>query len=133
MKRLLTGFAILALVGNAMTFCSKKNPSVDLSLLQHKWMIHSITGEALYYRGIPQDYYEFGTNKVVISYVEGHYDTAAYSLTAGGSILQLFQISNGIPSPYSYDLSIKTLTSSQLILEYHPSSPVIHGLDSLQR
>ena len=132
MKRLLTACILLLLLANAMTFCSKNNTSANLLLLQHKWNIVSLIGEVYYYKGAPQDYYDFRADSKLYTYMSGRFDTSAYTLANGGNTLMLYHIANGIQTPTNFPLNIKTLSSSSLVLENH-ATPVAYILDSLSR
>jgi hypothetical protein len=124
---------LFLIAGGLLVCCKKNNTPSNLGLLQHRWQVTSITGEALFYRGQPADYYDFGTNDTLIEYVSGHYDTASYQLIDGGQTLDLYPVINSVSTGSPFALSVKTLTASQLILSASINQPVIHILDSLRR
>jgi hypothetical protein len=125
---------LLAGTATCLSISCKKNNSADLLLLQHKWQIVSLNGEALRYVGQPGDYFDFGTDKQLVRFLNNHYDTLNYQVIDGGSALQLFPVLNSVQTGGKLTLSIKTLTSGQLILSNSgPTSPPIYLLDSLSR
>jgi len=124
---------LFLMAGGLLVACKKNNTPANLGLLQHRWQITSITGEALFYRGQPADYYDFRTSDTLIEYVGGHYDTASYQLIDGGQTLDLYPVINSVSTGSPFALSVKTLTTSQLILSGGTTIPVIHILDSLRR
>ena len=109
------------------------NPQTSLELLQHKWSIVSLNGEALRYVGKPGDYFIFETDGKHYDYHGGIYDTSSYSLSSGGGLLSIYPILNGIRSDSGFSLNVVALTSSSLILMGCPSSPVVCIADSLER
>jgi hypothetical protein len=138
MNHLSYGCALILVTGCLLAACKKNNTPANLGLLQHRWQITSINGEAYRYVGQPGDYYDFGMGDTLIEYLSGHYDTAYYKLTDGGQTLDLYPVINSVSTSSPFNLSIKTLTSSQLIFggQINPSSQVpmaLYLLDSLRR
>jgi hypothetical protein len=129
MKRIFS-IAILILSLSAGS-CKKENTQANLSLLQHKWSIVSLRGEALYYAGKPQDYFDFNTDSMVYYFVGGIYDTAVYSLSSNGQTLSLYAITNGIRTSSASNEEIDVLTNTQLV--FHSSQVGFATLDSLKR
>ena len=118
-----------------ITACKKDNTQANLSLLRHKWQIVSLNGEVYRYVGKAGDYFNFGDDNKLVEFAGGNFDTSSYSLTGGGQTLSLHSIHNGIQSGSAFDLQIKVLSSSSLIVHYSttPPAPVIYILDSLSR
>jgi hypothetical protein len=111
--------------------CRKHSDSNTAALLQHKWQIISINGEALRYVGEPADYFDF-ENGQLIEYFGGKYDTMTYKLINNDQAIELHIVVNNIVIGETLDLHINALTSNQLILD-GSASPAIHILDSLRR
>ncbi|GGB18241.1 hypothetical protein [Puia dinghuensis] len=123
---------ILALAaGCLVTACRKHNtnPPPD-SLLQHRWQVVSLNGEALRYVGKPADYWDFHYGDTLIQFISGKYDTARYTYDSAGKRLVLSPFA---PWPYALAFNISTLTSSQLILTSANQQPNFPILDSLRR
>ncbi len=113
--------------------CRKTNHSSsgNLSLIQHKWMVVSINGEALRYLGTADDYYNFGTDGILYRYVGKNYDSSAYTLLSDNRSLLLYPIVNGIKSSTASDYNIVILSNAQFVIT--SSVTMFHTLDSLKR
>jgi len=113
--------------------CKKNNndSSAKLALIQHKWMIVSINGEALRYVGMADDYYNFGTDGFLYMYINKSYDTSSYALLSDNSTLLLYPIMNGVKSNVASSYNIKVLTNNQFVIG--SSNTITHSLDSLKR
>ena len=115
-----------------LSSCKKNSTPANPTLLEHKWQVVSINGEAMRYVGQANDYFNF-SNNTLVEFLGGHYDTLTYQLTNGGQTLDLSPIVNNSQTGYKFSLNILTLTDSRLILSGGLSMPVLHILDSLSR
>jgi hypothetical protein len=131
MKNLL--IIVVGLVGLLIISCKKTSTGAPdtLSLIQHKWMIISVNGEALRYVGTANDYFNFSTNGFLYIYMGSRYDTSAYTLLSDNITLLLYPVTNGIKSNVALNSKIKVLTNNQFI--FAGSSGVINSIDSLKR
>jgi hypothetical protein len=126
---LIATLAATALTGG----CKKHNDNADnVALLQHKWQITSLNGEALRYVGKSGDYFDFENGRL-IEYFGSQYDTLEYIFTNNNQTLEFRTVTDNVVSGAPLDLNITSLTSSQLILDGSASLPILHILDSLQR
>ncbi|HXB44657.1 MAG TPA: hypothetical protein VNV85_11390 [Puia sp.] len=125
---ILVGFVALLIIS-----CKKTSTNgVDtLSLMQHKWMIISVNGEALRYVGTANDYFNFSTNGFLYEYMGSRYDTSAYTLLSDDITLLLYPVTNGVKSNIASNYNIKVLTSNQFIIASSNSN--FHSIDSLKR
>ena len=75
-------FCLIFLIQVTVTGCKKQqsNNTSELSLLQHRWGIVSVNGEALRYVGVPADYFDFATDGRLYSKIDMVLDTSAYTL-----------------------------------------------------
>ena len=131
MKKL---FIITAIGFIITTFSCKKNyngSSKNPGLIQHKWEVVSVNGEALRYVGTPDDYYNFSTDGNLYQHVSNINDTLAYVLLSDGSTISFYQITDGVKSSTPSNYTIKSLTSSQFIISHF--SGIVYSLDSLKR
>ena len=110
---------------------SSQQPPSTLSLIQHKWMLVSETGEALRYVGTAVDYYDFNTDNKLYRFVDSTRDTSAYVLSTDSKTIALFPIVNGVQSSTAMNYTINSLTQNQFIISY--ASIPIFVLDSLKR
>ncbi len=130
MKALL--FFVAFLFACTIFSCKKSNNnSAALQLLQHKWMIISLNGEALRYTGMQGDYFDFATDNKLYRYFNNMHDTSVYNLYSNGQTLSLYQITNGVKSNTPDNYHVGSLNDSQLIISF--SSGSIFAIDSLKR
>jgi hypothetical protein len=122
----------VALAACTLIFACKKNNTSNPSLLQHKWDITSLNGEAFRYVGNSSDYFDF-QNGQLIEYFGGKYDTLDYTFINNNMTLQLRTVTDNVVNSTPFDLTIITLTSNRLILTESPSMPNFPVLDSLSR
>ena len=123
----------ISLAACTLIFACKKNNSTNTAdLLQHKWNITSLNGEAFRYVGNSSDYFDF-QNGQLIEYFGGKYDTLAYTFININLTLQLRTVTNNVVNSTPFYLTIITLTSNRLILTESPSTPNFPVLDSLSR
>jgi hypothetical protein len=131
MKYTLIACTALLLAVSTLISCKKgtgDNP--NLAQLQHKWNIVSLNGEVFRYVGKSGDYFDFRSDSKLYQSWDGRNDTLSYTLS--GSTVRLNQITNGVQQNPSFNLYIKKLTSSSLIL-YNNDNPSVGILDSLAR
>lgn len=139
MKRLFNNsILVLFLFSGTATFlslsCKKDNNATTLTMLQHKWQIVSLNGEAYRYAGHPGDYYDFGTSNQLVRFLGSRYDTLKYQVIDGGSTLRLYLIENNVQTGAIFNLVIESLTPSQLVLKNSgTTSPTNYLIDSLSR
>ena len=127
-------FTLLIILGMAAFSCKKvhNNPTADLSLIQHKWMLVSHNGEALRYVGTPDDYYNFSIDNFLYMYVGKTYDTMAYTLLPDNKTLSLYPVINGVRTSVATNYTIKMLDNHQFVLGTN-FNMVVSVLDSLKR
>lgn len=124
--RLITAILFSALFVFA-TSCAKDKTTANLSLIQGKWSITSFNDPALRFRYVGQtgDYIDFGTNDKAYYYLNGTYDTVAYSLSDLGQKITLYDITNGIQSKLGSTFNILALNSTIFVFSSpyaYPSS-----------
>lgn len=132
MKKL---FFVLLLVSAGAVFSCKKshtNPSFNLALIQHKWMLVSHNGEALRYIGTAGDYYNFAADNFLYRYINSVRDTIYYNLLSDGKTMSLYPAINGIRTNVATNYDIKILDSSHFVIETSPGG-IVNVLDSLKR
>ena len=133
MKTIIRVFLSVCFLSVFTLACKKNNntSSKNLLLLQHKWMVVSVNGEALRYVGSSEDYYNFSTDNFLYTYVNKNYDTANYRLISDGRTLLLYHVVNKLKSNTPTTFNIIALANSQLILSNH--NGILFALDSLKR
>ena len=92
MKNLFKAIALICSVSIVACEKSDNNGSHNLALIQHKWSVLSVNGEALRYVGTTEDYYNFVADHILYRYVAGKYDTSYYTLLADDNTLLLYPI-----------------------------------------
>ena len=133
MKNLL---ASLILVGSICIISCKKsgdNMPKDLALIQHKWKVVLVTGEALRYEGMADDYYNFASNNILYTYVGKRSDTISYTLLPGAHTLVFYPVVNGIRSAYSKNFNIDSLSATALTISTYSIDPPISARIFLSR
>jgi hypothetical protein len=132
MRPILYLSATLLIATTLIFSCKKHNtpPPATADLLQHKWELVSVNGEALRYVGMPQDYFDFEAGRL-IEYFGGQYDTLSYNFS-NNTTLELRSVTNNVANGTPFYLDILALTSNQLVLAGN-LLPVVHILDSLRR
>ncbi len=125
---ILVGFVALLIISCKKT---STNGQDTLSLIQHKWMIISVNGEALRYLGTASDYFNFSTNGFLYEYMGSRYDTSAYTLLSDDITLLLYPVTNGVKSNMASNYNIKVLSNNQFIIAGSNSN--FHSIDSLKR
>jgi hypothetical protein len=116
--------------------CKKTNDDISskLALLQHKWAVVSLSGEALHYSGTADDYFSFSSDNFLYRYLAGGLDTSYYQFSPNNDdTILLYPITNGIKSNSSVHFYIKTLSATQLILTTSTVNPPVYAIDSLKR
>lgn len=116
--------------------CKKSGDSVpgNFSLLQHSWKVVSERGEALFYAGSPNDYYNFDTNNMLYKYVNARYDTSDYSLLPDQHTLLLYPIVNGVKTTTAVDFNIDSISGTDLILSHTDhNNPTLFLIATLKR
>jgi hypothetical protein len=135
MKNILSGLLLVFILVTAA--CKKGNDSNGspgaLSLIQHKWQVVSVNGEALRYVGVPGDYYDFRSDLFLYTLINTTYDTLVYRLLFDNETLRLYPVKNNIRSNDSLDCHIEVLDDHQFILTYGTNTPPVFALDSLRR
>ena len=128
-----TVIIVAMLSGFGCSSCKKQvdNTTATLALLQHKWMVTSLNGEALRYIGATGDYYNFSTNNFLYRFINKNYDTLSYSVQSNGKTLVVYPIVDGAKSAEPTNYNIKVLDSSELIIDY--AAGTFHAIDSLKR
>jgi hypothetical protein len=131
MKNLL--IIVFGLVGLLIISCKKTSTGAPdtLLLIQHKWMIISVNGEALRYVGTAGDYFNFSTNGFLYEFMGSRYDTSAYTLLSDDITLLLYPVTNGVKSSIASNYNINLLTNNQFIIA--SSNSIFHSIDSLKR
>jgi len=125
---------LLAAIICSISIFSCKKSSNDLSLLQHKWMVVSHRGEALYYEGTPDDYYNFGTNNMLYMHVSTRNDTSEYSLLPDQHTLLFYPIVNGVKTNTAVNFNIDSISGTDLILSHTDNNnPTLHFVATLKR
>lgn len=133
MKNITTGAVFMLIFTVVVASCKKDRDQVRLALLKHKWSVVSLNGEALRYVGRQGDYFEFRDDTILVEFVNGKYDTSAYSLSSNGQTLDLYSIKNGVRSDTTSSFDIQVLSTSSLVLNYSLRMPPIFISDSLSR
>jgi hypothetical protein len=126
--------SILALTTTVSCKKTHDDISSKLELLQHKWAVVSLSGEALHYSGTAGDYYNFSSDNFLYRHVATMFDTSYYqfSPTSDDTIL-LYPVTNHIRSNSSIHFYINSLSATQLILSTSTVNPPIYAIDSLKR
>lgn len=125
---------LAALICSISIFSCKKSGDSISSLLRHKWMVVSHKGEALYYKGTPNDYYNFDTNNMLYMHVSTRYDTSEYSLLSDQHTLLLYPVVNGAKTSTAINFNIDSISGTDLILSHTDhDNPTLHFVATLKR
>lgn len=132
MKNLFLGLFITFAL--AIFSCKKANNNSGntLSLIQHKWMLVSSTGEALRYVGLAGDYYDFSSDNFLYIHLSNTYDTIAYKLLSDNKTLSFYPVINGVRNNVATNYNIKLLNNNQFILSTNFNVGFTY-MDSLKR
>ncbi len=117
-----------------ITSCSKNgnDAAQNLALLQHKWTIVFVHGEALDYQGMTGDYYNFATNNTLYISEHNSLDTMIYSVQPH-NILLLYQVTNSIQSATAGNFKINNISNSALEITSSNNNPPVSVDISLSR
>jgi len=133
MKNLVTGAILVCLV--IISSCKKlgDNISKDIVLIQHKWMVVYVHGEALRYNGTAEDYYNFAVNNILYTSVNERNDTIAYTLLSDNHTLLFYPIVNGVKSSSATNFNIDSISVNQLTISNSSNNPPVNVEISLSR
>ena len=133
MKNLVTGAILVCLV--IISSCKKlgDNISKDIVLIQHKWMVVYVHGEALRYNGTAEDYYNFAVNNILYTSVNERNDTIAYTLLSDNHTLLFYPIVNGVKSSSATNFNINSISANQLTISNSSNNPPVNVEISLSR
>ena len=129
---MITATFLLGMLGCLACTKDNSNTPPNLVLLQHKWEVVSIHGEALLYTGKPGDYFNFVPNGTLYRFINGISDTAQYALDLSGKSLYLTPILNGVKSGTTTTYAVNTLANNQLVFS-RSGGVGFFSVDSLKR
>jgi hypothetical protein len=112
-----TFFYLFAAMVIGIFACKKNDPGIvaDLSLIQHKWQVMSLSGEALRYVGKAGDYYNFSTDNFLYIHVGNSYDTLAYVLLPDKKTLSAYVVVNGVRTNQASNYDIKVIDANRFV------------------
>jgi hypothetical protein len=133
MKNLVTGVILVCII--IISSCKKSgdNASKDIALIQHKWMVVYVHGEALRYNGTAEDYYNFAVNNILYTSVNERNDTIAYTLLSDNHTLLFYPIVNGVKSSSATNFNINSISANQLTISNSSNNPPVNVEISLSR
>jgi hypothetical protein len=133
MKNLLAALIFICSISTISCRKPGDHGSKDLALIQHKWKVVLVTGEALRYDGTPGDYYNFAGNNILYTYVGKRYDTIAYTLLPGDHTLVFYPVVNGVKSTDPKNFNIDSLSATALTISTYSIDPPVSARIFLAR